>query len=120
MATLDAMNKLFWLLIVLAACTVAAKKETVAHVKYFPDSLDSDTTFKTFLIRGGEPSLFERNDSAETFRITFVSTALFIPDKVIRFEKNANDTLFHIFGVTFPKISLINKSEFNMTMQTTQ
>src|SRR5438045_150633 len=118
-ATFDAMNKLCWLLIAVTACNVPNKKETATHTtKYFPDTLDRDTTFRSFLSRAGEQSIFEKNDSIETYRITFVSTARFIPDKVIRFEKSLNDTIFHIFGVTLPKESLINKCEFSMTMRT--
>jgi hypothetical protein len=115
------MNKLFWLLLVAVACNPTANKEATTHnVKYFPDTLNIDTAFSNFLSRAGEPSIFKKNDSTEIYRVTFVSSARFIHDKIIRFEKNSDDTMFHIVGVMLPEQSLINKCEFSMTMKTAE
>lgn len=116
------MKRLSWILILLSACNAPNKNGLETNVaRYFPDALEKDTTFKSFLIKAGEPSLFENQNSSEVYRITFITTASFVSSKVIRLEKNSNDSLFNISGVILPNwidnYSLTEKKEFKMTMK---
>jgi hypothetical protein len=94
------MNKRYWLLILLliVACKTSIKEVDEKPItKYFPDSINADTSIVNLLTELNEPSLYLNNDSSETYRITFIPGVQWVRAKVIRVEKHKSDSTFSIF-----------------------